>query len=268
MDFVSQKASQLLEPYSNEESYCCLSLLSQTTPRQKYYRRMINIRSGSFKKRSQGYTYAKYLQQKYQKSDRDFDIFTTPIGQWIPWEDPGEATVTLLWALENTVKEIENERQQFDSRKDELINNGSEVIESATGNQINRTNSSDTDTTSPEVIENLDSIFTDPIHMLQNDQVDETIYYLISFMSYPDKNFYAFKIYSISDDLEKLEKEVETIKCDSYFKIYIGQIGKWLPWEASSSECQDEHWCNNKVDSFMTGYFDAQKTIKKKNQRD
>ena len=67
------------------------------------------------------------------------------------------------------------------------------------------------------------------INLLLNDKTDEISYYVISFISVENIDFYAFKIYCVSDNLEQINEWIKAIKLrNPYFKLYVGQVGKWL----------------------------------------
>lgn len=93
------------------------------------------------------------------------------------------------------------------------------------------------------------------------DQLDEddTIpgqqYVLMSFIS-PERimncDIRGIKIRGVYASREKAEKALEVLKKkDKYFDIWLGEMGKWLPWNPNTSQVEEVKYRNKKLDKIM-----------------
>lgn len=93
------------------------------------------------------------------------------------------------------------------------------------------------------------------------DQLDEDdiipgqIYVLMSFIS-PERimncDIRGVKIRGVYASREKAEKALEVLKKkDKYFDIWLGEVGKWLPWNPNTGQADEVIYRNKKLDKIM-----------------
>lgn len=80
-------------------------------------------------------------------------------------------------------------------------------------------------------------------------------YVLMSFIS-PERimncDIRGIKIRGVFASREKAEKALETLKNkDKYFDIWLGEVGKWLPWNPNTSQVEEVKYRNKKLDKIM-----------------
>ena len=255
--------SKLMEVENNlrNQNFCCISLLSPTTPNQKFPKRMINIRSPFFHDNSSATKYAKYLKSQYKGTERDFDIYVVEMGRWVDWPDLNTEGVRLKDLMLRKVEECKLKDAEFEQRKKNLIDGVEEPSEGAYNNTLNggtlgfgeEKTEAETDIETEIEIGGL---------LLDDKPMDDKLYYVISFLTDDTNGMYGFKISGILDDESKASERVKEVQdWNKYLDVYIGMVGRWLDWEPPLEDCLEQHWGNEKVDRFMTDYEDNQKKI-------
>jgi hypothetical protein len=69
----------------------------------------------------------------------------------------------------------------------------------------------------------------------------------------------AFKIRGVYSTYEKAEKRCEEIrKFDKYHHVFVGEVGKWLPWDDDASNAEDAVYAEPKLNEMMKAYKDSQ----------
>jgi len=69
----------------------------------------------------------------------------------------------------------------------------------------------------------------------------------------------AFKIRGVYATYEKAEKRCEEIrKFDKYHHVFVGDVGKWLPWDDDASNAEDAVYSEPKLNEMMKAYRDSQ----------
>jgi len=69
----------------------------------------------------------------------------------------------------------------------------------------------------------------------------------------------AFKIRGVYSSYEKAEKRCEEIrKFDKYHHVFVGEVGKWLPWDDDASNAEDAVYAEPKLNEMMKAYKDSQ----------
>ena len=102
---------------------------------------------------------------------------------------------------------------------------------------------------------------TKKIDYLKEDELlNSQKFVCISFVS-PDGikncNVRALKIrgsYSTREEAEERAKELQ--KFDSDFHIFVGEVGKWLPFDPKPEEVKDEYYYEEELQKLMKGYKD------------
>ncbi len=269
-----QTAKELINLHDNlrNQNYCCISLLSPTTPNQKFHKRMINIRSPFFKDNDSAIKYAKFLKSRYGDTERDFDIYVVKLGCWIPWNDGllDETEYSLEDIMLENINECENNKISFENRKNELLQTKetcSNVVDIETnddGKVDLEKGEFETDDMKriKDETEYEEDTFGNTKMLLDDKPMDDIKFYLVSFLESRENSLYGFKVSGIFDDESTAVKRIEDIQnYNKYMNVYVGQVGKWLDWNPKSEDCLEQHWGNEKVDNFMRDYEDNQKKI-------
>ena len=69
----------------------------------------------------------------------------------------------------------------------------------------------------------------------------------------------AFKIRGVYASHEKAEKRCEEIrKFDKYHHVFVGELGKWLPWDDDASNAEEAVYAEPKLNEMMKAYKDSQ----------
>lgn len=89
----------------------------------------------------------------------------------------------------------------------------------------------------------------------EDDVIPGQQYVLMSFIS-PERimncDIRGVKIRGVYSSREKAEKALETLKKkDKYFDIWLGEVGKWLPWNPNTSQVEEVKYRNKKLDKIM-----------------
>jgi hypothetical protein len=74
-----------------------------------------------------------------------------------------------------------------------------------------------------------------------------------------ENNVRAFKIRGVYSSSEKAEKRCEEIrKFDRYHHVFVGEVGKWLPWDDDASNAEEAVYAEPKLNEMMKAYKDSQ----------
>lgn len=89
----------------------------------------------------------------------------------------------------------------------------------------------------------------------EDDVIPGQLYCLMSFIS-PERimncDIRGVKIRGVYPSREKAEKALEILKKkDKYFDIWMGEVGKWLPWNPNTSQVEEVKYRNKKLDKIM-----------------
>lgn len=77
----------------------------------------------------------------------------------------------------------------------------------------------------------------------------------------------AFKIRGVYSSSEKAEKRCEEIrKFDRYHHVFVGEVGKWLPWDDDASNAEDAVYAEPKLNEMMKAYKDSQQKATEYNE--
>lgn len=69
----------------------------------------------------------------------------------------------------------------------------------------------------------------------------------------------AFKIRGVYSSEEKARKRCDEIKkFDKYHHVFVGEVGKWLPWDDDASNAEDAVYAEPKLNEMMKAYKDSQ----------
>lgn len=69
----------------------------------------------------------------------------------------------------------------------------------------------------------------------------------------------AFKIRGVYGSKEKAEKRCEEIRrFDKYHNVFVGDVGKWLPWDDNAENAEDAVYAEPKLNEMMKSYKESQ----------
>ena len=77
----------------------------------------------------------------------------------------------------------------------------------------------------------------------------------------------GFKIRGVYATEEQAKKRCEDIrKFDKYHNLFIGPVGKWLPWDDDSSKVEESVYAEPKLNDMMKAYKDSQEKAMEYNE--
>lgn len=107
-------------------------------------------------------------------------------------------------------------------------------------------------------------------HLTEDEPIKNQLWVCMSFLS-PEgiKNcsLRALKIrgvYATRPEADARAKELQDI--DPYFHVFVGEVGKWLPWDPDPNSVQDQEYQNKELNDLMKGYKDNLEKAKKMQQ--
>jgi Family of unknown function (DUF5832) len=97
--------------------------------------------------------------------------------------------------------------------------------------------------------------FTEIDCLDEDDPITGQQYVLLSFIS-PEGvmncKIRGVKVRGVYDSIEKANKMAAKLnKDDKYHSIFVGQVGKWLPWDPSAKQVEEEKYGNDKLNNIM-----------------
>lgn len=107
-------------------------------------------------------------------------------------------------------------------------------------------------------------------HLTEDETIKNQLWVCMSFLS-PEgiKNcsLRALKVrgvYPTKDEADARAKELQDL--DPYFHVFVGEVGKWLPWDPDPNSVQDQEYQNRELNDLMKGYKDNLEKAKKMQQ--
>lgn len=61
-------------------------------------------------------------------------------------------------------------------------------------------------------------------------------------------------VYATKEEADKQAKHLQEI--DQYFHVFVGEVGKWLPWDPDPNSVEDQQYQNEELNDLMKGYKD------------
>lgn len=97
-------------------------------------------------------------------------------------------------------------------------------------------------------------------HLDEDAKIPKQNFVCISFLSpekvkgSENKNIRGLKIRGCFETREEADKHVEKLRqADKLFDIYVGEVGKWLPWD-ETEQVEDEKYDDEQLQTLMEGY--------------
>lgn len=94
--------------------------------------------------------------------------------------------------------------------------------------------------------------------LMEDDPITDQYWACLSFLS-PEGvrncNIRALKIrgvFATREEADKRAKELQQI--DSNFHVFVGEVGKWLPWDPDPNDVKDQIYYEKELQKLMEGY--------------
>lgn len=73
----------------------------------------------------------------------------------------------------------------------------------------------------------------------------------------------SLKIRGVYATMEEAQKRCEKIReYDRYFHVFVGEVGKWLPWEDDPEKAKDAVYAEKQLNALMKSYHEEQERCK------
>jgi len=104
-------------------------------------------------------------------------------------------------------------------------------------------------------------------HLDEDKPLNRQNYFCVSFLS-PEgiKNcsMRGLKIRGVYENKQDADKRAEELRnVDPYFHVFVGEVGKWLPWDPDVNTVEDNKYAEQELNDLMKGYKDNQDKISK-----
>ena len=82
-----------------------------------------------------------------------------------------------------------------------------------------------------------------------------------------DNHAKGIKIRGVYDTMEEAQKRCQQVRSfDPYFNVFVGEVGKWLPWDDDAEKAEDAVYAESKLNDIMKGYKEQQRKAKEYNE--
>jgi hypothetical protein len=254
-----------------EQKYALVSLVSPHGGRQKCNYEMIKVYGGFFEKED-GIEWV----QSLNKQKENVDIFTVPIGQWIPWYSNWKTNIDGRSPLNDRAKEIlENKVRNdinFNKRKNEMTEMKSQEKQKEFDENMKNDDDIDINVYWEKEKEkekerkttHIDNKFNNEFNNDKNSikltstekLYNKQKYMCISFISPKDKtnldDVKAFKIRGVfKNELETNGRAKSLQAIDKLFHTYTADIGQWLNFDPEQYTVENQIYENEQLDKLM-----------------
>lgn len=78
-----------------------------------------------------------------------------------------------------------------------------------------------------------------------------------------ETNMHTLKVRGSYDTYDEAKKRADFLRnIDSNINVYVGEVGKWLPFEDNPENAKDHDYQNKRLNSMMKGYLENQEKAK------
>lgn len=97
-------------------------------------------------------------------------------------------------------------------------------------------------------------------YLTEDDPIPRQNFVCLSFVSPEIKKIKnctlrGLKIRGVFNKREEAEKHAEALrKKDPDFDIFVGEVGKWLPWDPEPEQVEDERWQEKELNNIVANY--------------
>lgn len=82
-----------------------------------------------------------------------------------------------------------------------------------------------------------------------------------------DNHAKGIKIRGVYDSMEEAQRRCQQIRnFDGHFNVFVGEVGKWLPWDDDAEKAEDAVYAESKLNDIMKGYKEQQRKAKEYNE--
>jgi hypothetical protein len=108
---------------------------------------------------------------------------------------------------------------------------------------------------------------SEPDYLFEDPPINNQKFVCISVLT--PKNFkeettmHTLKVRGSYDTYEEAKKRADFLRnIDSNINVYVGEVGKWLPFEDNPENAKDHDYQNKRLNSMMKGYLENQEKAK------
>lgn len=77
----------------------------------------------------------------------------------------------------------------------------------------------------------------------------------------------GLKIRGIYETREEADEEAKKLQAiDGNFHVFVGDVGKWLPWDPDPNQCQSQEYKEKQLNDIMKEYLNNQEKAKQHNE--
>jgi len=107
-------------------------------------------------------------------------------------------------------------------------------------------------------------------YLLEDDPIPRQNWVCISFLS-PEGirncSLRGLKIRGVYQTKEQADERAKYLQeVDPDFDVFVGEVGKWLPWDPDPTTIEDQHHQNEELNKIAQGYQENLKKVKKMHQ--
>lgn len=103
-------------------------------------------------------------------------------------------------------------------------------------------------------------------YLTEDEPISGQKYVCISFVSpegIKNCNIRCLKVRGVFEDYEQARKHAETLqKKDPNYHIFVGEVGKWLPWDPSPDSAKDQQYYEKQLQELHKGYLQNREKAK------
>lgn len=108
---------------------------------------------------------------------------------------------------------------------------------------------------------------SDPDYLFEDPPVNNQKFVCISVLTpknfKEETNMHTLKVRGSYDTYEEAKKRADFLRnIDSNINVYVGEVGKWLPFEDNPENAKDHDYQNKRLNSMMKGYLENQEKAK------
>jgi hypothetical protein len=96
-------------------------------------------------------------------------------------------------------------------------------------------------------------------HLTEDTPIAGQNYVCVSFVSpegIKNCNIRSFKIRGVFSNYEEAKQHAETLqKKDPVYHVFVGEMGKWLPWDPHPDSAKDQHYYESQLQKLHEGYI-------------
>lgn len=108
-------------------------------------------------------------------------------------------------------------------------------------------------------------------YLTEDDELVNQHYVCLSFLSpegITNCSLRGLKVRGVYDTREEAEARAKFLqKADPDFHVFVGEVGKWLPWDPNPNTAKDQVYGEEELQNLMKGYKENQEKAKEMEQK-